>query len=154
MGPLSSLLLISSTNVCSTTAGLAAITAATAAAAVGIAYWSSSTNTSSVGTVLLEILRATGCDIQGDNNEEDDDDGDDSIITSDIIKKNKDCNTNNTMNDKEAFLLSLLDEKDDEYDNGFYAHDDEDFTNTRWISETIHDAIVSTTGTTITKKKK
>jgi hypothetical protein len=142
-------LLMSPTSACTTTAGLAAVTAATAAAAVGIAYWSSSTNTSSVGTILLEFLRAAGCDIKEDNEEDDDDD--DSIISD--IKMNKDCNTN-TMNDKEAFLLSLLDEKDDEYDNCFYAHDDEDLTNIRWISETIRDAILSTTATTITKKKK
>jgi hypothetical protein len=152
--PLSSpLLILSPTSACTTTTvALAAVTAATAAAAVGIAYWSSSTNTSSVGTVLLEFLRATGYDIKEDNDEDDDDDND--SITSDI-KKNKDYNTNiNTSNDKEAFLLSLLDEKDDDYDNGFYAQDDEDLTNTRWISETIRDAIVSITATAITKKKK
>jgi len=124
-----------------TTSPTVALLTATAVAAAGIAYWSSASNTSAVGALILEILRVTGTIEENESNDK-------KCINSsnDEEKEKADNNLNNA-------FASWLDKEDKENNNfprpwnnngGKNKNKDEDLTDTHWMSETIRNALLST----------
>ena len=107
---------------------------------VGIAYWSSESSTTAFGTVVLEILRATGT-LGGKENT-------DSKRNNNNSTNNENSNKNgingkeNKADDLKAAFVSWLDREENENDlshsqNNYSANTAEDLTDPRWMSELV-----------------
>lgn len=133
-----------------TTSPTIALLTATAVAAAGIAYWSSASNTTAFGALVLEILRVTGTIEENEKND----------------KKSSNSNSNNNSNSNSNSNISNDEEEDktDKLNNAFvswldkeekennFPHPwnnigkkkDKDLTDPHWMSETIRNALLST----------
>lgn len=122
-----------------TTSPTVALVTATAVAAAGIAYWSSASNTSAVGALILEIMRVTGTIEESETSDKK------SVDNTNDEEKEKSDNSNNA-------FVSWLDKEEKENINfprpwnngGKKKNKDEDLTDPQWMSETIRNALLST----------
>ena len=115
---------------------IAFLTAAAITAAAGLAYWSSVSNTTDFGILVIEILRFKGTRKQNQN---------DKMVglhkTSNDEKKKS--NGNNREDNFEEAFVSWLDREENEGDSSYINVTDENgsLTDPQWMSRTIWDAL-------------